>query len=189
MKEIEILVEVFDEKEKVLKALSTFEYVGEKKTLDVYFFDPLRKDLQPAEDGRLTRSFRLREKDGKCSMAYKMDNFDEKGIWIYSDEFETSFGDLKTMEEVVKYLGLKELVRIDNTKHTFKTSEYEIVLEEVKDLGLFMEVELLHQVEDSEVLSAKQKIQAFIDALGIHVGEELNAGKPELMLRKNRSPL
>jgi hypothetical protein len=47
-----------------------------------------------------------------------------------------------------------------------------------------MEVELLHQVEDSEVLKAKQKIQEFIDSLGIKVGPELNAGKPELMLRR-----
>lgn len=186
MKEIEILVESFDTKEAVLKVLSSFENVGEKRTLDVYFFDPLRTDLQPADDGRLTRSFRLREKDGKCSIAYKLDNFDEKGMWTYSDEFETSFGDLKTMEEIVKHLGLHELVRIDNTKHTFKTPDYEIVFEEVKDLGLFLEVELLHQVEDSETMAAKHKIQEFINSLGLRVSPELNAGKPELMLRKKK---
>lgn len=184
MKEIEILVEVFDEKEKVLKALSGFENIGEKRTLDVYYFDPLRKDLQPGENGRLLRSFRLREKDGKCSMAYKIDNFDTNGTWTYSDEFETSFGDMKVGEEIVRHLGLEELVRIDNTKHTFKTPEYEIVFEEVKDLGLFLEVELLHQVENSEVMSAKQKIQEFINSLGLRVSDELNAGKPELMIKK-----
>lgn len=187
MKEIEILVEVFDEKENVLKALEVFENVGEKKTLDVYFSDPLRKDLQPAENNRLTRSFRLREKDGKCSMAYKIDNFDSAGIWTYSDEFETSFSDLDKMTEIVKHLGLEELVRIDNTKHTFKTPDYEIVFEEVKDLGLFLEVELLHQVEDNEVMTAKQKIQDFINSLGLKVSAELNAGKPELMLKKKNT--
>lgn len=184
MKEIEILVEVFDEKEKVLEALSPFENVGEKRTLDVYYFDPLRKDLQPGDNGRLTRSFRLREKDGKCSMAYKLDNFDANGIWTYSDEFETSFSDFEKMTEIVRHLGLQELVRIDNTKHTFKTPEYEIVFEEVKDLGFFLEVELLQEVEDGEVMYAKQKIQEFINILGLHVSEELSAGKPELMLKK-----
>lgn len=186
MKEIEILVEVLDEKEKVLAALSGFENVGEKRTLDVYYFDPLRKDLQPDETGRLLRSFRLREKDGKCSIAYKIDNFDTNGTWIYSDEFETSFGDMKTGEEIVRHLGLEELVRIDNTKHTFQTAEYEIVFEEVANLGLFLEVELLKQVEDSEIAVAKQKIQEFINSLGLKVSSELNAGKPELMLRKKK---
>lgn len=185
MKEIEILVEVFEDKEKVLKSLSSFENLGEKKTLDVYYFDPMRKDLQPETDGRLMRSFRLREKDGKCSMAYKLDNFDNSGVWIYSDEFETSLGDMKSGEEIFKHLGLKELVRIDNTKHTFKTPEYEIVFEEVKDLGIFLEVELLHQVKDDEVKSAKQRIQDFIDSLNLKTSKELNAGKPELMLRKS----
>jgi predicted adenylyl cyclase CyaB len=132
MKEIEILVEVLDEKDKVLESLRKFEVVGSKNTLDIYFFDPLRDDLKANVEGRLTRSFRLREKDGKCSVAYKLDNFNEDGIWIYSDEFETSVGDLKTGEQIINHLGLEELVRIDNTKHTFKTNNYEIVLEEVK---------------------------------------------------------
>ncbi len=184
MKEIEILVEVLDTKESALEKLSAFESKGKKETLDVYFFDPLRADLKPTPEGRLSRSFRIREKDGKASIAYKLDNFDEKGMWTYSDEFESTVADFNTGMQIISHLGLEELVRIDNHKHTFVTPKYEIVLEEVKNLGLFMEVELLHQVEDSEVMNAKKEIQDFIDSLGLKVGPELNAGKPELMLRK-----
>lgn len=185
MKEIEILVEVLETKENALEKLASFEAKGKKETLDVYFFDPLREDLKPTPEGRLSRSFRIREKDGKASVAYKLDNFDENGMWTYSDEFETPVADFNTGMQIITHLGLQELVRIDNHKHTFVTPKYEIVLEEVKDLGIFMEVELLHEVEDSEVMNAKKEIQDFIDGLGLKVGPELNAGKPELMLRKN----
>ena len=44
-------------------------------------------------------------------------------------------------EHILDALGFTELVRIDNRKHTFTTDEYEVVLEDVKDLGVFLEVE------------------------------------------------
>ena len=183
MKEIEILIEVKSTKEEALKALEQFESHGIKKTLDVYFSDPLRKDLQPDDTGRLMASFRLRTKDGKNSLAYKVDHFND-AEWSHSDEYETEFNDFESMSHVIEKLGLVELIRIDNEKHTFVTDEYEIVLEDVKDLGLFMEVEKLAQVSDDKVFETKQEIRDFLQSLGIHLGEEQNAGKPELMLRK-----
>jgi adenylate cyclase, class 2 len=183
MKEIEILIEVKDSKDKVLEKLSQFEKKGLKMTLDVYYYDPLREDLKPSDTGRLNACFRLRSKDGKCTVAYKVDHFDGE-TWSHSDEYETEVGDLETAEKIVEKLGLKELVRIDNEKHTFTTSEYEIVLEDVKELGLYMEVEKLEEVPDDKVQEAKGEIREFLQSLDIRLGEEQNAGKPELMLRK-----
>ncbi|MEO5645905.1 MAG: class IV adenylate cyclase [Candidatus Paceibacterota bacterium] len=185
MKEIEILIEVKSTKEEALNVLSHFESKGVKETLDVYFNDPLRNDLQPGENNRLLNSFRLRQKAGKNYLAYKVDHFDGEE-WSHSDEYETGVADLDVMIAVIEKLGLVEMVRIDNFKHTFITPDYEIVLEDVKDLGLFMEVEKLAQVSDEEVLSAKEEIRTFLKTLNIDFGEEQNAGKPELMLRKNK---
>lgn len=184
MKEIEILIEVKSTKEQVLKALEQFESQGIKKVLDVYFADPLRKELQPDASGRLMNSYRFRLKDNKASVAYKVDHFDNEDQWIYSDEHETEIGNFETALEIQKQLGFAELVRIDNTKYTYTTSDYEIVFEEVKDLGLFLEVEKLAQVPDDQVLATKQEIREFLKALPIEFGEEQNAGKPELMIRK-----
>ncbi len=186
MKEIEILVEVKSPKEGALKVLEKFEYQGIKKTLDVYFSDPLRTTLQPDTSGRLTASFRLREKDGKSSVAYKVDHFNNTE-WSHSDEYETEVKNFESMYQVINKLGLKELIRIDNEKHTFITPDYEIVLEDVKGLGLFLEVEKLNQVPDSEIVQTKDQIREFIKGLGLELGDEQNAGKPELMLRKKIS--
>lgn len=183
MKEIEILIEVNDTKEKALKALEAFEYKGMKQTLDVYYHDPLRKDLEPDSEGKLMACFRIRSKGGKNYITYKNDIF-IGDAWSHSDEYETEIGDFDTAVHIVEKLGLKELVRIDNEKHIYETPDYEIVLEDVKNLGLFLEVEKREAVDDDKVLQAKEEIRVFLTSLGIVFGKEQNAGKPELMLRK-----
>jgi adenylate cyclase class 2 len=183
MKEIEILMEVKSTKDDALKALVQFDSQGIKKTLDIYFYDPLRADLQPDEHGRLKNCLRLRQKEGKNSMAYKVDHF-EGDNWSHSDEHETGFDDFEIMARIMEQLGFKELVRIDNEKHIFTTSEYEIVLEDVKELGLFLEVEKLHQIGDDKIAETKDEIRNFLKGLTVEFGEEQNVGKPELMLRK-----
>ena len=183
MKEIEILIEVKSSKEEAMKALKGFQFEGIKKTLDIYFYDPLRTDLQASSEGRLNACFRIRQKDGKNTIAYKIDHF-EGEEWSHSDEYETEFKDFETTMHIVDKLGLKELVRIDNEKHTYMTDEYGIVLEDVKDLGLFMEIEKLKEVPDDKVSETKEQIRQFLKGLAIEFVQEQNAGKPELMMRK-----
>ena len=56
----------------------------------------------------------------------------------------------------------------------------------MKGLGLFMEVEKLDEVSDDKVHETKKEIRAFLESLDIKLGQEQNAGKPELMLRKKK---
>jgi predicted adenylyl cyclase CyaB len=184
MKEIEILIEVLDSKENVMQALEHFQPQGLKRTVDAYFVDPLRNDLRPDSSGRLRASFRLRQKDGKASVAYKVDHFGDGDEWTYADEHETAVGDFDTTRVILDHLGLQELVRVESEKHIWTTPEYEIVFEEVKDLGLFIEVEKLEQVPDDRVAETKQGIREFLTGLGLKLGAEMNAGKPELLLKK-----
>lgn len=184
MKEVEILIEVLDQKDVALKKLEVFHFVGKKDVLDVYFSDPLRKNLQPNENGRLNNCFRLRLKDKKASIAYKVDHFSDNGEWVYSDEHETEVGDFETAEKIIDHLGFDTLVQVENEKHTYLTDEYEIVLEDVKNLGLFMEVERLQVHEEEDIQEVKGKIRNFIQEIGIKTGKELDSGKPELLLKK-----
>lgn len=188
-KEVEILVRVFDKKTNVIGKLANLKFLGNKKTLDVYFFDPKREDLKPDKSGQLKRCLRVREKDGKSAVAYKVDHFNKKGIWLYSDEYETETFDFPKTVEILKKLGLKELVRIENIKSTFVNNKYEIVLEDVKNLGLFMEVERRDVGEKESILKIKKEIWNWIKNLNMKVSLELTMGKPELMLRKMRGQL
>ena len=40
--------------------------------------------------------------------------------------------------------------------------------------------------EDVDVKKVKEEIQEFIDSLGIKVSEELNMGKPEMMIKRKK---
>ena len=93
--------------------------------------------------------------------------------------------DYETTMKIVTHLGFKPLVELDNERYIFLAEDYEIVLDDVKNLGLFLEVEKLTAVHDGDLSSAKKEIWNFINSLGIKVSGELNMGKPELMLRKN----
>ena len=84
---------------------------------------------------------------------------------------------------ILEKIGLKELITIHNKKRTYKYKEYEIVLETVKDLGYFIEVEFCTD-KDIDIKKKKEEIQNFIDSLCLDVSKELNIGKPEMMLNK-----
>lgn len=183
-REVEILVEVIDKKSYVLKKLRQLNFLGARKTLDIYFYDPVRKNLKPEKNNRLKECFRLRTKNNISYLTYKVDHFDKNGKWLYSDEHETEVANDGIALEIIKHLGLKELVKIENRKLTFLTNDYEIVLEDVKNLGLFMEVEALNTKPQENVNKVKDKILNFISSLNIKVSRELNSGKPELMLKK-----
>ncbi|MFH1457306.1 MAG: class IV adenylate cyclase [Patescibacteria group bacterium] len=188
MKEIEILISVKDDKKTVLEKLEQFNFVGVKKVLDIYFYDPKRPELKPDKFGKLNQCLRVRRKDDKFYLTYKIDHFD-KDIWIYSDEHETEISDLETCMKIMEHMGLKVLVEVENQKYTFLTDKYEIVFEEVKGLGLFLEVERLNVGDDEKVGMVKEEIKKFIQNLNIKIGEELNVGKPELMLKLKNSNL
>ena len=176
MKEVEILVKVNCDKETAMQALSGLEYKGEKETIDIYYNESGSKDI-PKE------WFRLRLKDGKAYMTYKKDIFKEEE-WLYSDEEEVVVEDFEKAQRIIEGIGMKELVTVDNRKHTFTDDKYEVVLEDVKDLGLFLEVERLNLEDDADIETVKKEIQEFIDSLGIDVSKDLNVGKPELMLQR-----
>lgn len=183
MKEIEILVEVKDDIDTVKNKLKDFEYVGLNHTIDEYYYDPLRDDLKPDNNNQLANCLRLRAKNDNYYVTYKNDVF-EGEKWLYSNEYETKIESIEMMKEVFERLGLKKFLEIDNNKEIYKTDKYEIALEDVKDLGIFLEVEYCTD-EDVDVSKIKEGIQEFIDKLEINVSEELNMGKPEMYMHKH----
>ncbi|GAB4156649.1 MAG: hypothetical protein Fur003_0060 [Candidatus Dojkabacteria bacterium] len=183
MKEVEILVKVESDLQPVLAKMALFEKKGVKEVLDIYYYDPLRSELQP-KDFALERCFRLRQKGDKSYMTYKIDHF-EGDVWSYSDEFEIEISSVSQAEKIVKELGLEELIRIDNTKYLFNDDLYEIAIEDVKGLGIFVEVERLEVKDEEEIELVNEEIRNFIKKFDISC-KEMNMGKPELMLRLSK---
>lgn len=183
MKEIEVLVEVYDDIEEIKEKFKCFDYKGLNHTIDEYYYDSNGETLKPDENNQLSHCLRLRTKNDKCFITYKDDGFDN-GKWLYSNEYETSVGSVEMMKEIFDRLGFIKFIEINNRKETYLYNDYEIVLEDAKDLGTFMEVEYVTN-EDVDVNLVKRQIYDFIEKLNINVSKELNMGKPEMYMRKN----
>ena len=178
-------MKVNDTKDNIINILEQFKFIGKKEVLDIYYYDINKKELTPNKEGNLDQCLRLRKKDKQYFLTYKIDHFNNN-IWSYSDEYEVEISDLEIGKKILEKLGLNILVKIENQKHTFLTNKYEIVFEDVKDLGLFLEVERLSVDDNENIADVKKEIRNFIKSLDIKIEEELNAGKPELMLRSKK---
>lgn len=182
MKEIEVLVDFDDSKEKALEILSKFEFIKEVDLYDTYYEDPLRDNLKPESNLRINELFRVRRIGDRCLITYKKNNFEGKR-WVYSDEFETMADDYKTIEKIIKMLGLEEQIVVNNHRRYYKYNDYEITLDCVEDYGCFIEVEKMSD-EEVDVNKIKDEIRDFINTLGLTNVRELNVGKNQLMLAK-----
>ncbi len=164
--------------------LEKFNFKGLKDTHDIYYFGPQRKNLQPDRDGILKECFRLRNKNNEYYLTYKINKFEDSGDWLYSEEHEIKLSDFNTAAKIINNLGFEKLVEVKSHKNYFIHDNYEIVLEEVENLGLFLEVELINSENITDIKQAKAAIWQFIESFGLKISDELLVGKPELMLRK-----
>lgn len=186
MKEVEVLVKL---RESVDEALGNLEHLGSGemvKVFDVYYHNVETGKCSPDDEGCLGECVRLRRKGGEVYVTYKLDHFGEDGVWVYSDEHETKVDDFDVMDKIICGSGLDRLAEIENRKYIFLTEDYEVVLEDVSGLGIFLEVERLRVTDDEDVLRVKDEIRGFVGGLGFAGYEEMNEGKLGLMLRKMR---
>jgi adenylate cyclase, class 2 len=186
MKEIEVLVRVEEENtNKVLEKLKLVsEFKNKSNVYDIYFYDPLKKNLSPNEKMELKEAFRLRRKKDKNYMTYKVDKFDDNGKWLYSEENETEIESFDEAKLIIKRLGLEKLVIVDMEKYFFENNNYKIAVEFVKDLGCFLEVESKN-LDVADINKERKKIIDFIDNLDFKLSEDVGIGKPELLIKKN----
>lgn len=182
MKEMEISVAFDNTKKEMLNILSQFNFVEEKELYDTYYIDPLRNNLKPEDDLRLNETFRIRRNKNACFLTYKKQHFVGK-LWTYSDEYETEVKDYKIMEKIVSMLGLEPLITVHNKRTIYKYLDYEIILEDVENLGLLLEIEKL-STNEKEAMNVKEELRNFIRNLKLKNVKELNIGKNQYLLSK-----
>ena len=138
-KEIEIQIQV--EKIELLQVFlkENAEFLGKKRQIDEYFCPPDRNFLNqdPVEEW-----FRLRNTEGKSSLNYKNWHYDKNGKSLhFCDEYETAVENFENAALILKALKFKSLVKVDKTRTNYKYKDYLISLDEVKNLGDFVEIE------------------------------------------------
>lgn len=153
-------------------------HMGETYQRDEYY-TPKHKnylDIRPVAEW-----LRLREENGDASICYKNWHSDENGKGVYCDEYETNMGSMEKARLILEALDCQLLTIVDKKRTVWKWLDWHISIDNVQNLGEFVEVEYSGgtEVEPSEETI---KMIAFLKSHGCGKVELNYTGYPFLFL-------
>jgi adenylate cyclase class 2 len=144
------------------------EYKGNIHHIEYYLNKPATTFLFTAPEGYKDANdfFRVRfteNGDSMCLKKFHKDPIEKRPL--YCDEYEIGVSDGKQALELMRALGYTEQTLVDKSRDTYVVDCFEIVLDRVKNVGIFMEVELKKEVENARV--GLEEIYQFLKLMGI----------------------
>ncbi len=139
--------------------------------IDHYYINNERRD-----DGR--HYFRIREDlIGKtASLDYHVVITD-----LATEETEISINNIEGAKIILGYIGLKPICTVDKQRKSFSNGTVVITLDTVKELGHFLEIEVIGEDE----ARAQEEINRFEQALGLNEKTRIQkCGYPDLLIEK-----
>ena len=125
---------------------------------------------------------RLRESQKGFSINYKHFYPENVEKTDYCHEFETKIENVESMKKIFRSLDIKETVIVEKVRTTWIFEEVEIVIDEVKDLGPYLELETTTHFENPP--EAKKFLYKILKKLNAEVGGEELRGYPFMILNK-----
>ena len=182
--EVELKYAIKD-KEKLLKWLKkNAKFLYEKKQVDEYFTPAHRNFFDKKAP---VEYLRIRKTGEKYSTAYKhwyaMEGAREHS---HCDEYETDVEDGEQLRKILMALDFKTLVVVDKHRIAFEYNDFEITIDDVKQVGVVCEIEMNDGYND--VFDAHKKIKELAKKLDFSEkdrGEDLKLGYAFLIAKKN----
>jgi len=181
MREIEVKAKLGDE-EKV---------TSELKKLGAVFSEPIKqidtvytKIIGDVEEYLKNDHFvRIRERsDGRFIFTVKVPKAARENL--AKTEHETEVKDAKELEQCLFLMGYKTSNKVTKIRRSCKIKDYEICLDEVEELGTFVEIEKMvkdEEISDQDVLN---ELKNFLFSLGVERESEVRKGYDILMIEK-----
>lgn len=144
MKDIEITCEVFEKVEKIKNTLigKGFKYKESFTLDDIYMYNKSNKQFF-IKDGKIADTLIIRnvsEDDKKIICKKRI--YDNDGLEIGTDKTILKVKDIEASEKLFNILGYERYLRMIDTNHMYESENYIVYIQEIKDLGLFLEIEL-----------------------------------------------
>ena len=113
-------------------------FIKETFQKDTYFLPP-NKDYTAEKP--ITKWLRIRESDKGDSINYKDWALKEGVNQNYCDEFESHIDSVEDVKKIFGVLDIKPLIVVNKKRKIFMYKDIEIALDEVDELGWFIELE------------------------------------------------
>ena len=110
------------------------------------------RDILDVESGRIRKSL----------LTLKV----QKQAKLESDEYEFAVVDGKAARQLITALGWRQVVVVDKLRAESRIHKYTVCIDEVKQLGMFIELELLTE-EEVDAKTVQEDMKQFLVSLGI----------------------
>lgn len=137
-----------------------------------------KKGVNPKDHNHGTPVLRIREQMGRITFTLKKNRSNE----LDCIEKEVDVSNKNRLEEIIELLDFEKTVEVHKKRRRGKCNDYEICLDEVDNLGSFIEVEKMSD-EDGE--KVQKELFDFLKSLGIKDEDRIFNGYDTLMWLKN----
>lgn len=165
---------------KVKKFLdSNAEHKGEVTQKDTYY-TPKHRDFLGVQYPY--EWLRLRETEDGCKLAYKHFYPENAKKTDYCDEFQTKIHDVDAMRKIFEGIDIRNVAVVHKKRIRWLFEDVEVSIDEVKELGFFIELEATKEYEDPK--EGKRHLYGVLKKINADVGEEDLRGYPFRLLEK-----
>ncbi len=190
MKETEITVQVFA----TLEAIDlTLAKQGFKKqqvitVIDSYYSKYTLAELQAMTYPALIKnSILVREimQDYPFyQIVYKQKEYDQEGHVIAEEKVATAVADLKKICAIFELAGLTKWSNLINHSTVYQKDAVELVIQNVKGLGIFLEFEENETLKDLTPKAKIERMKAIIKTLDLPLGNDFSCKKVYLKFKQ-----
>lgn len=189
MKEIEITVKVFDsvEKTKDILARQGLKIIDTYSTKDIYLSQDT--NLSQSIESVLNKSVILRQIVTPSKVIKKIvhkNKVYDGDTLLYEDKINLKCEDLENAKLLFEALDFKELVIVQYDSFVYQKEGLELSFQNVKDLGLLLEIESDKKKLESEedVMQEKRRLYNLAKSLSLNIDDELNIKKAKALIEK-----
>lgn len=127
---------------------------------------------------------RIRETSTKNSINYKHFHPENAAVTTHCDEFESKVENPEAIKKLFASLDIKPIVVVEKSRSTWILESVEVAVDDVKDLGTYIELEATLPYETPE--AARAHLYEVLNKLDAKVGQEEMRGYPYLILEKQK---
>jgi adenylate cyclase class 2 len=150
-----------------------------ERQVDTYFNHPDRDFLAARP---ITEWLRIRETGHGAVLNYKHWHHTKEKRTVSCDEYETNIENAAAAKRLLEALGFNVLIVVDKTRKTWRYKDVEVAIDDVKELGAYVELEAKGRFKDIE--EAKTHLYEVVKELDLQLGEQDLKGYPFLLLEK-----
>ncbi len=181
MKNIEVEIQAFIKDPTKIEARlnEVGKFVKSRKQVDKYYVLPHRdffaKDM-PDE------YLRIRYEEGRNHLNYSFLHFGEDGWLKATEEYETLVDKPETIEEIFEKINLILKVVVKKTRKYFDCGDFEVTLDNIENLGDFMEVEA--KKDFGGIDKTRKACEDFLNSLNVEYEVQKEMGYPRMLYKK-----